>query len=230
MAKAMNILNLPLLLFALIWVSPANGSLYLFGDSTPIFSTALVSNFEIVRGNQTLFLRLVGSSDKTNRRVVVHSRSEFFDLASHDLEELYRSNSIGFDRIDDVSSSALYGADLLIVGFSNWDWKEEEVAAVRALLARNKNVVLVTEPLVCKHTCLKSTEQILKSLGSRLRLGPRSQKRGEWALLADHELMRGIGAVKYGLTFTVTGGMPLMYQADGLSMLSVDEELVVSTN
>lgn len=199
-----------------------SADIFLLGDSTPIFSTATISRFPIEKGNQALFLRFAGVSESS--RVVVRSGEHFSDAAL-DLRDLYTSNNMSFDEVYSLSPGILAYVDLLILGFPNWSWTKHELSAVSDLLARGGNVVIVVEPLVCSQECKDSSTRLLQALGSSLRIGKKAVARGQWGLLADHPFMRGIGPVKYGLTFSVEGGTELMYNADGLSMLSVDEEL-----
>ena len=203
----------------------ASADVFLLGDSTPIFSTGTISQFPLEKGNQALFLRFAGVGESSC--VVVRSVEHFSASALH-LRDLYTSNNMSFDEVYSLSPSTLAYVDLLILGFPNWSWKKHELLAVSDLLARGGNVVIVVEPLVCSQECKDSSTRLLQTLGSSLRIGKEAVARGQWGLLADHPFMRGIGPVKYGSTFSVEGGTELMYNADGLSMLSVDEELTSS--
>jgi hypothetical protein len=210
--------------------SPVSAKVFLLGDFTPIFDlTSQQPNHTVYDpqpGNQQLFLRFA-QGDKASRVIMrfgTRFGTVFNESARSELRHFYDLNGVVTDEIESVSSDELTYADLLIVGNPDWVWTEEEVAVLSEFIGHGGNLLIVVEPLVCADACRDSTTAVLKGLGSSLRIGPGPiSPHGQWALLAAQPFMEGIGPVTYGLTGSVEGGTPLMYEGTGLSMLSVDD-------
>jgi len=211
----------------ILWTSSAYSELFLLGDVTPVYPLTpqppAQGGEPTVEGNQELFRRLLDG--RIRSRVAIWHGKHFPD---HAVGELYGFYTYENARVDDFSAFSpqyIDLADLLIVGFPDWSWTGAETASVSTLLQRGKHVLIILEPHVCLAVCIESTRSLLQALGSELRIGPETSGGNQWALLADHELMRGIGPISYGATLTVEGGTALMFQTKGMSMFSVDESI-----
>jgi hypothetical protein len=211
--------------------SSVSATLFLLGYMTPIYSLAAGPPHHgeqpVVEGNQSLFIRLLAHGEAPPRVLIRSSELLFSHDTVRELHEFYSSNGI---RVEDVSAfppRVHQEINLLILGNPDWSWETQEITAIRELLAGGGNVLLVVDPQPCGSECRDSVAGLLKALESSLRIADRRPccAGSQWAELADHPFINAIGPVMYGSTFTVEGGTPLMYQKEGLSMLSADEAI-----
>lgn len=216
----------------LLAASLASADVFVLGDVTPVFS--LTEQFPhqgswpgpsyTVKGNQDLFFRLAGEAPQPCVMIRVGEGFEYpGQYAVGELHNFYIYKNIRVDDISNLDSDTLVSADLLILINPDWQWEQRELLGVTELVARGGHLLLMVEPKLCSARCRESSDTLLQTLGTTLRIGDESGRGAPWGLLADHPFMRGIRPVTYGAAFTVQGGTALMYDGDALSVFSVDK-------
>lgn len=220
----------------LMWMlvpQTAASEILLLGDVTPIYSlTALlpqhVHEAPTVRGNQDLFRRILG--EKTNARVTILAGDGFPSQATFELFAFFGHEGVAVNEIEALEPESLAHTKLLVLGMPNFTWTFEDLTTLSSFLSNGGTMLIVVEPPLCNAACRKSTESLLKSVGTDLRVedwqpGSEVGSGTQWGLPTDHELMRDIGPIAYGATFFIEGGTPLILETQGKSLLSVDTSI-----
>lgn len=206
-------------------VSANAGSVYVFGDLTPIFDlSGQFLSTGIQPGTRQLFKNLRKSSkDRGWSSILILDRSTN-DHAVAYLDQFYSSNNDLVQVEKTLTEQILNDVGLLVIITPLQQMMDGEIAAIKAHLENNRDMLLIGE--AARSTPVSANQNInhlLEKLGSSMRVDLEKKASSDLVTnFAASSLTKDIDSIKLGVCHVISGGKPLAFDGNHEPVLAYE--------